>query len=371
MVEKEFSGNDESEIIKLNKRLKKWRIASYFSIILFMSAVLAVSIYLFYPNLFSNLFSKINVKLDDGGEEACPGCVRRFIDGVYVESGRENLYPIAVVIDNHVDARPAFGLSQANLVYEAEAEGRITRYLAIFSEGKKLEKIGPIRSARPYFIDLVRELSALFVHCGGSPEALVKIVQENIFDLNEFYKGSYFWRVEDRGAPYNIFTSADNLNNYLEEKKANEVKFLSWEFKDEDITGIITKNKEIEIDFKNSDFLVKWEYDIINNEYLRFLSGDIHQDGDGKEIRAKNIIIQYIEAEVIDEELRLKMKTSGSGPAIVCLDGQCREAEWRKKNSASRTRYYYENGDDQFEEVKFNAGKIWVEIVRPEQKIKY
>jgi len=343
-----------------------WRVICYVFIIIFSVLVFIAFTYLitFYPDLFNKVGRNLSLlEKSQPAANVCPGCLPRSIDGYPVPAGQENLFPVAIVIDNHPDGRPAFGLSEANLVYEAEAEGGITRYLAFFANNEEVKKIGPIRSARPYFVDWVKEMSALFVHCGGSPEALAKAYKENIFDFNEFYQGSYFWRDSQRPCPYNIFTSTLNLKKYLESKNLTEGKFLSWQFKEE--APVSAEPKDIEIGFKSPDFVVKWKYDEINNEYIRYLAGEVQFDGQGSsEIRAKNIIVQSEEAKVLDKELRLKIETLGSGQAVICLDGGCREGEWQKSSLSARTRYYI-NG----EEVKFNPGKIWIEIVRPELEI--
>ncbi|MFA4941796.1 MAG: DUF3048 domain-containing protein [Patescibacteria group bacterium] len=347
-----------------------WKKFCYITIISFLILLFCtvISIINFYPGLFQKsgsrfYFSEIPAQNKDN---ACASCVRQFLNGSFVSPEKENVYPVAVIIDNHPDARPAYGLSQADIVYEAEAEGGITRYLAIFANGEKIEKIGPVRSARPYFIDWDKELSAVFIHCGGSPEALTKIAKENIFDLNEFYNGDYFWRVKDYLAPHNIFTSSENLNKYLESKNLTAGKFLKWNFKNDSPSG--EEQNDIDIAFKSPNFVVKWKYNKIKNEYARYLGGELQKDeGNGQEITAKNIIIQYQKTEILDKELRLKIDTLGSGKAIICLDGKCSPGEWKKNNSSSRTRYYYENG----EEVQFNGGKFWIETVRPELQITY
>lgn len=302
-------------------------------------------------------------------------CARRNIDGVYVEPGQENFYPIAAIVENHIDARPPSALSRANLVIEAEAEGGITRYLAVYADGSEIKEIGPIRSARPYFVDWARELSALFIHCGGSPEALVKIARENVFDLNEFYNGTYFWRDKSRPAPHNIYTSTENLNGYLENKKAGEGKYLSWQFKDDAALPEGEQGENIKIKFKTptsakatagkQDFYVDWIYNRESNGYIRYLAGQRHKDADGAEITAKNVAVMYVKAEVIDDELRLKMEHIGSGKAIICLDGKCEEGSWEKKSGSARIRFYA--GND--EEFKFNAGAVWIEAVRPEREV--
>ncbi|MDD5031801.1 MAG: DUF3048 domain-containing protein [Patescibacteria group bacterium] len=369
MVIRNLKNFSVSETEKNNKTAgPDWRVTCYIFIILFSVLFFIAFTYLitFYPDLFSRIGRSLNFSKDNQpAENVCPNCLPRFLDGYPVPAGQENLFPMAVVMDNHPDGRPALGLAEANLVYEAEAEGGITRYLAFFASGADIEKIGPIRSARPYFIDWTKEISALFVHCGGSPEALTKIYKENIFDFNEFYQGSYFWRDEEKPGPYNIFTSSANLEKYLESKNLTEGKFLSWQFKEEAPVG--AEPEDIAIDYKSPSFTVKWKYDKVNNEYIRYLAGEIQLDGNNeKEIRAKNIIIQYEKAEVLDRELRLKIETLGSGKAVICLDGGCQEGEWRKESLAARTRYYIGG-----EEVKFNPGKIWIEIVRPELEIVY
>ncbi|MDD5291496.1 MAG: DUF3048 domain-containing protein [Patescibacteria group bacterium] len=365
---KNFSVSDTGEKKDGKPAGPNWRVICYIFIFLFLVLTFITFTYLitFYPDLFNRVGRNLNtLRNSQPTENICPGGLPRFIDGYPVPAGEENLFPMAVVIGNHPDGRPAFGLGEANLVYEAEVEGGITRYLAFFANGTDIKKIGPIRSARPYFIDWIKEMSALFVHCGGSPEALAKVYKENIFDFNEFYQGSYFWRDEKKPGPYNVFTSSANLEKYLESKNLTEGKFLSWQFKEEAPAGLETE--DIEIGFKSPDFVVKWKYDKIDNEYIRYLAGEVQFDGeDSREIRAKNVIIQTEAAKVLDKELRLKMETLGSGKAIICLDGGCQEGEWQKSSPAARTRYYI-NG----EEAKFNPGKIWIEVVRPELKIAY
>lgn len=294
--------------------------------------------------------------------------IRRILDGEYVAIGKENNCPVAVMIDNHPDARPQSALSAADLVYEIEAEGGITRYLAIYADIGDLDEIGPIRSARPYFIDIATEVKALYVHVGGSPDALAILTKNKLPDLNEFYNGKYFWRDSNREAPHNTYTSSVNLEKYLQSQETEDGKYLSWKYKDDlkeedrpDVGGIKIKYK-LSMD-------VSWQYDKNNNYYLRYLNSRIHSDRDGKSIVAKNIIVQVIPAEEIDSKLRLKMNIMGNGKAVICLDGDCRDAYWRKKTSTSRTRFYY---DKEYEnEVELNGGTTWVEIVRPEIGVEY
>jgi len=352
--------NNNFNIGNTENKKRLWMIASYVFIVLFI--ILVYIAYQVIVNYYVTISKPASPDQTDNFN-----LVRRLIDGVYVKPGEENIYPTAVVIENHPDARPPSGLARANLVFEAEAEGGITRFLAVFADGQSLEEIGPIRSARPYFIDWARELSALFIHCGGSPEALVKIARENIFNFNEFYQGDYFWRDKGRSSPHNIYISTKNINQYLDVKGASEGKFLSWQFKDDLALEERPVASEIKIGFKDPDFVVQWKYDRLKNDYLRYLAGQVHSDALGEEIRAKNIIIEYVKARVIDEELRLKMDHIGSGKAIICRDGMCQEGSWRKPTNSSRTRFY----DNNSQEIKFNAGTTWIEVVRPEREVNF
>lgn len=297
----------------------------------------------------------------------CADCVRRKIDGVLVQPADSNLLPFAVVIDNNIDARPQYGLSQANLVYEAEAEGGITRYLAIFAGNQELEKIGPVRSARPYFIDWAQELSSLFVHCGGSPDALAKIIKSKVFNLNEFYNSDYFWRGKEKKAPNNIYTSSINLNEYINKKDNKEIfEYESWEFKDGQANDNPI-NPEIKIGYLSPSYAVNWKYDIIENNYIRHLSNKEHLDGNGERISAKNIIIQYLENKVLDDKLRLEIKTIGEGKAVFCNDGVCEVGKWKKISQTKRTKFF-KNDNNEF---VFNRGNIWIEVVNNKIEINY
>lgn len=310
--------------------------------------------------------------------------VRRVLDGVLVAKGKENYYPVAIMIENHIDARPTASLARANLVYEAEAEGGITRFLAIYTSGDELKKIGPIRSARSYFLGWVEELSATFWHCGGSPDALAEIIKDNVIDINEFYNGSLYWRDQNRPAPHNIYTSSANIKKYLNEKSLTEGKFLIWEFEEDELAENRPENQVIVIGWP-SGYNVAWHYNKQRNDYVRFMNNHEHQDENGDNIYAKNVLVQFIPAQVIDEEKRLKMDVVGKGQALVCLDGKCEPAVWQKNNQSARTRFYKKVATNSSanlattsienlyigEEFKYNVGTTWIEVVRPEIKVTY
>ncbi len=364
MENKNRSNESETETSKKVTRMWLW-VSGIFFIFSVLLVLVAYRLIISTQDNPTNPLKLLSVQLNKQKEanvQPAGDLVRRYIDGVLVESGKANIFPIAVIIDNHPDSRPPAGLSQASLVYEAEVEGVTTRYLAIFADWQQIDNIGPVRSARPYFVDWARELSALFVHCGGSPEALAKIIKDNILDFNEFYQGQYFWRGDDRAAPHNVMTSTQKLRSFLMDKDLIEGKYFSWNFKDDE-PAVEPAGHEIAI----PEFAVRWIYNRDNNDYIRYLGRQEHLDGEGQEIRAKNVILAFMPAEVLDEELRLKIETIGIGQAVVCLDGVCREGEWHKKSATSRTRFYNIDGD----EFTFNAGPTWIEVVRPGYEVSY
>ncbi len=278
-------------------------------------------------------------------------------------------YPLAVVIDNNIDARPPSGINKADIVYEVPVEGGITRYLAVFNSVLEIDKIGPIRSARPYILDFSEELSSLFVHCGGSPQALMQIAQNDIFNMNEFYNGDYFYRDRNKPVPHNIYTDSESLRKYLQDNKKEDLDISSWKFKVssyEEEVDVGNLSQVIDIDYLANAHKVEWVYDWQEQNYVRHLNEVLHEDDKGNKIRAKNIIIRQVESEVLDEKLRLAINTKGEGEAVICAEAVCKKGKWKKEDSNSRT-YYYVDG----KEFIFEPGNFWIEVVDQEVDFSY
>jgi len=370
-------------------KIKLWKIITISSIVLFLSILSFTINFIFITSGVSKHFSSIIfheesqkqitiikkeqklIPKEIPNQKLCKDCAKRIIDGKIVKKGKENLPQIAVMIDNHPGARPVHGINNANLVYEAEVEGSFTRYMAIFDSNDEIDEIGAVRSARPYFISWAEELNAIYTHCGGSPEALVKIIKDGVIDFNEFYNGTYFWRGKQKKAPHNIIVSMANIKKYIFNKKIKNPSFLSWKYKEEKTPTTKGEyeilNPEIKINFSNDYFKISWKYNKEENNYTRLRYNKPELTVEKNKITAKNIIIQKIPASVLDKKLRLKMKTIGTGEAIICLDGECKEGNWEKRALKSRTRFYYSNK----KEVEFNPGKTWIEVIRPEIDIAY
>lgn len=298
--------------------------------------------------------------------------IPRVIDGVPVVAERANTNIFAVVVENMVDARPQSGLDEASVVYETLAEGGITRFLALYPVGSQVQKIGPVRSARPYFISWSEEYKPLFAHAGGSPQALayLRTGKANLYDFNQFSNGGSFVREPSRSAPHNLYTDTDKLFMGLRRKAPDaSANFSSWTFKGETpLDNRPTTVNDLVIDFSSFSYKVKYQYDRVQNRYVRYQADKPHVMLDGAQIYAKNVVIQYTTiAPLAGDKQRLDIKTVGSGKALVFRDGTVIEGTWKKESAADRTEFLDANNQP----IALNAGQIWIETVATGAKVTY
>lgn len=296
----------------------------------------------------------------------------RKLDGVViVDGGLTDEFPRAVMVENLVSVRPQTGLTRAGVVYEALAEGGITRFMAVYG-GENADKIGPVRSARPYFVDIASEYSALYTHAGGSPDALSRIGDSEVVDLNQIGGDqAYFWRDSALRAPHNLFTKSEFLTFALRDKDILDEKasYLGWSFEDEvSLDERSDSAQEIEIDFSTKNYSVMYVYDNEENVYRRFNGGKAHVDElTGEHIQPKNVIIQYVEQRIVDDEGRLDISVVGEGDAIIFNNGKAVKGSWEKKDAESRTQFTDNEGNG----VSLTRGQTWVELVPKNNEVIY
>jgi len=333
---------------------------------LFLTLVIALSIFFYEKNLNRQLNNHNKGNANEQQQNNLCNLNNN------CKESTEQLWPVAIMIDNHPRAWPLAGLSQADIVYNTLVEGGTTRLMALFNSNTPIKKIGPIRSARPYYLDWVKELNALYGHSGGSPEALQKIKDLKILDLNEIsYLGPiYFYRDKNKPAPHNLFTDSEKINAArkefdLENKKPN---FTLWKFGNMPVNFLETANK-IQINYSTlSIFNITYEYNTVTKTYLRFQNEKPFLDANNKkQIEVKNLIIQFVPEEThLDAEDRLKIETTGQGQALIFIDGKLMRGNWNKKNPGERTIFYDNSG----QEIIFQPGNIWIEIVPGNREIK-
>ena len=293
------------------------------------------------------------------------------INGFLVSPEIAQKRPLAIIVENHPDARPQSGLGEADIVYETLAEGGITRFLAIF-QTREVKSIGPVRSARDYFAEIANDFGALFAHVGGSDEVLLELQNKhykNLDDINQFYQASFFERIKLRPAPHNVYTSTEKLRDYLDSKNLNkDNSFAGWLFEDEknSESEIITANS-IEIPFSLPSYKVSYNYNKTENDFSRSMVGLPHLDANTKQpIRVKNIIIQYVNITSLpdDPKLHIDIKLSGTGKGLLFKNGKSTPITWTK-TSTEPTEYKDTTGQT----IKLNRGPTWVELVPQTNKV--
>lgn len=375
--------NKTTNKVSLIETVKKYK-KIYFIVLLslFTFSVILIAINIIY--IFKDDKKVDNKKIDEikTEEQGANNTIEqknltpRKIDGIMVEYGQENLSPYAAIIENSVDARPLSGINEANIIYEAQAEGSVTRFLAIYADSKNIEKIGPIRSARPYYAELADEYSPLFIHFGGSPEVLEKIKNGfyNLTSLNGMvYDGIYLYREKNKAAPHNAYISTELIKEYLNQinKTNNSGYYTGWLFNDVSKNYYQQKNLESinviyhkEINLYN----VTWKYNAEYKNFTRYLFGgnDKYLDDKNNDIIVENIIIQFVTSQISDAVGRKNINLTEGGKAIMIRDGKYVEGYWSKNNLLNRTKFitYDEKGGEIEYELK--PGKTWVHIVPKE-----
>ena len=271
---------------------------------------------------------------------------------------------VAVMIDNHPDARPQYGIADAAVVYEVPVEGDFTRLLAIFDRDQVVAKVGPVRSARSYYLDWQAEYGQpLYLHCGGSPEALARIKTENIFAANEFYFGRYYWRDDNFIAPHNLFTNSENWQKLWQDyDKVGTRAWQGWTFGWDFSTS--TSASSFVVDY-GMGYKVEWRFDAATSKYARYLSNAKQFAGGGEEIVVDNVIVQYTKTKIVDDYGRKEIQSIGNGSARVFRDGRLIVASWTKNSLTERTKFFDEAGV----EIKLKPGKTWLQIVPSEGSV--
>lgn len=305
--------------------------------------------------------------------------------------------PLGVMIENHTEARPQSGLSSADIVYEAVAEGGITRFLAIYY-CQDAEVVGPVRSARTYFMDFLSEYGSfpLYAHVGGAntpgpANALGQIGDygwAGVNDLNQFSIGfPVYLRDYDRlgrtvATEHTVYSSTTKLWDYAKEKRnitnvnsdgdAWDEDFITYTFKDDAAADARPASQKIDYNFWDGydDFAVLWSYDKTSNSYLRSNGGSPHTDlNTKKQLAAKNVVVLFMRESRANDgyegNLHMLYGTKGTGNAKIFIDGEEIDGTWAKKTRTSHLEIKDRRGND----IEFNKGLIWFSVVSPNTEI--
>ena len=360
-----------------------------------------------------------NLTIDDSlpKTEQCP--INGAMYSKPVREVWETRRPLTAMVENHVDARPLSGISRADVVYEAVAEGGITRFLGVFYCNASVSdfQLAVIRSARVYFINWAAEYGEkpIFLHwggannicnnCWGGVKEAGKIASEvdafKLLDKIGWRNGTYG---NDMDGQSNLgFPALKRLPNRISNEKdaaiehqptayINEVykeaekrgfvykdengdswsqNFREWQFKDD---SPVSDSKISDISFgfweNKGDYDVAWQYDGASNSYKRTSGGKpfVDLEYDNKQIQVKNVLIQFVkERGPVDKEFHMNYDVVGKGEFVLFNNGTVTNGAWKKEGITSRTLFF----DDKGKEISFVRGMIWVEAVPSGSKIKY
>ena len=395
-------------------------IASFVGLFLISVGLSLIVFYLVAPKQASGLLTKVNQKtkinLNLPKTEECP------INGAKYTKSESDIWsvrrPIAMMIENHVDARPESGLSRADVIYEAVAEGGITRFVGVFYCGAAAEDVqaAPLRSARVYFINLAAGYGKdpIYLHqgeanniCSDCPGGVKPRDQIDpsvnalpLFDklgwqggpLGNNFDGGYNigfpivvrdqYRLGSTPSAWEHAVVADldlvwaeAAKRNLGYKDANGVAwtqgFRKWLFQDGKATTSPVAS-DIKFNFWESmpGYDVEWKYDSATNSYNRFSNGVAHTDWefDKPQLSAKNVAIMFAtEKGPLDTEHHMFYAVIGAGKSVVFQNGQVVQGTWKKASALDREVFYDTNGV----EIQMVRGATWVEVVPAQNKVTY
>lgn len=287
-----------------------------------------------------------------------PKTVPSRLTGIEIEPTLNERAVTGVMIENSPDARPQSGLNQAGVVYEAVAEAGITRFLALYQEAQP-ERIGPVRSARPYYLDWALSFDAAYAHVGGSPNALQQIKRLKVKDLDQFYNSQYYRRIPERYAPHNVYTSMKDLDAAKKARGFTKSEFRSFERKKEKKSAQPTATK-VNIAISSALYNVEYRYDAKTNAYQRLMGGTPHKDEkSGKTITPKVVIALVMKKSFEADGYHTVYNTTGSGEMFVFQDGTKVKGKWSRKERNEQIKFT----DAEGKPIKLNPGQTWITLV--------
>ncbi len=277
--------------------------------------------------------------------------------------------PIVVMIENSYRARPQSGLIDADIVYEALAEGNITRFVAVFHSTSP-SVIGPVRSIRPYFVQLAHGLDALLVHAGWSQDAMITIERLGVDHLDQVYGDhKYYWRDRSRRAPHNLYTGIDRIQEAFSDRALR----TEWDARALDFAldqirhpeGIPTR--EVVIPYLGG-YRAGYTYDDTLGVYVRMMNGDVHKDKTSdRALTANNVLIVEARHRILDKVGRRDVDIQSGGRAVLLQSGRRQDVWWKWTGGIIRPYVVLEAPDA----IPLIPGTTWIQIVEQLDRVAY
>ncbi len=295
------------------------------------------------------------------------------LTGRYVSAAVAKRHAIAIMVDDHPDARPQSGFNAASVVWHAPAEGGIPRYMLIFQDTVP-GAVGPVRSARQYYIAWAAEWKAMYGHSGGSPQALRTLRDQGngqlVYNADEFRWGNiYYHRSTDRFAPHNVYTTGKELRKLAKRLGAKDGSYkAAWRFGPDASPADRPDGGRISVSYAWND--ITYRYDRKTNTYKRSVSGSKMQidQADGKQVAPKNVVVMLMSFGPLNDgsnKQRLEAQVIGSGTAWIATNGHTIKGTWRKTGMTKPTRFYDADGNA----VTLTVGQTFIQVLPKGSKI--
>jgi hypothetical protein len=276
-------------------------------------------------------------------------------------------HPIAVMVDDHGDARPQSGFTDAAVVWQAPAEGGIPRYMLVFQD-RQPPSVGPVRSARQYYIAWAAEWRAVYAHVGGSPQAMRTLREKGrgqlVYNADEFrWGGVYFHRTRDRFAPHNVYASGRELRSLAKRVGAADAPLkAAWRFAPDAPMSERRVGGSITVAYSYNTIV--YRYDRKSNTYLRSVTGEAKQTDRGtkKRVAPKNVVVMVMTFGRLNDgsrKNRLEAQFIGKGTAWIATNGKTIKGTWRKRSITDPTRFYDKDGH----RVTLTVGQTFIQVM--------
>lgn len=286
------------------------------------------------------------------------------LTGVQVSPELAKMPVTGVMIENSPDARPQSGLYDAGVVFEAIAEGGITRFLALFQESQP-EQIGPVRSVRPYYLDFLKPFDAPIAHAGGSPQGLAELRSQGFKDMEAFQNPNFYQRISSRYAPHNLYTSRAKLLELQKSKGWDSSTFIGFPRKEEKKSETPDAKS---IDFSISSYLYNphYDYDAQTNSYLRVMGGQPHNDAVAQKQLNPKVVIALVMSHGYNGIYSV-YGVNGSGEAYIFQNGTVTKGTWQKQSRDAQFKFIGEDNQS----IGLNPGQTWISLVSSPSAVVY
>jgi len=290
------------------------------------------------------------------------------LTGLLVDPSVNKRPVTAVMIENSPDARPQSGLSQAGVVFEAVAEGGVTRFMAVFQD-QTPDNIGPIRSARPYYVAWAMGFDAGYAHVGGSPDGLADIQAWGTKDLDEFANGGSYHRIDSRAAPHNVYTSLNTLIQLQQSKGYTSSTYTGFPRKKEAPMKTPVA-RSINLTMSGPLYDSHFDYNAKTNSYDRSEGGSPQIDANTNKQLSPKVVIAIVVPEtqgVLDASgaYYSDYQFIGSGTAYVYQDGNVVTGTWTKAGNSTQITFVDAAGNP----TPLNPGQTWITAVTDPSKV--